>query len=85
MEKDSSAFPYRNVCLKFWKYSDCMGRRNGKCDRSRDSGRADGLEIEVHCNPEKAMSDASQQLTPQQFEELTAKLNKYAAVEGKSI
>ena len=46
---------------------------------------ADGLEIEVHCNPEKAMSDASQQLTPQQFEELTAKLNKYAAVEGKSI
>ena len=46
---------------------------------------ADGLEIEVHCNPEKAMSDASQQLTPQQFEELTAKLNKYAAVEVKSI
>ena len=46
---------------------------------------ADGLEIEVHCNPEKAISDASQQLTPQQFEELTAKLNKYAAVEGKSI
>lgn len=46
---------------------------------------ADGLEIEVHCNPEKAMSDASQQLTPQQFEELTAKLNKYAAVEGKYI
>ena len=46
---------------------------------------ADGLEIEVHCNPEKAMSDASQQLTPHQFEELTAKLNKYAAVEGKSI
>lgn len=46
---------------------------------------ADGLEIEVHCNPEKAMSDASQQLTPQQFEELTAKLNKYAAIEGKSI
>lgn len=46
---------------------------------------ADGLEIEVHCNPEKAMSDASQQLTPQQFEELTTKLNKYAAVEGKCI
>ena len=46
---------------------------------------ADGLEIEVHCNPEKAMSDASQQLTPHQFEELTAKLNKYAAVEGKCI
>lgn len=45
----------------------------------------DGLEIEVHCNPEKALSDASQQLTPSQFEELTAKLNKYAAIENKSI
>ena len=46
---------------------------------------ADGLEIEVHCNPEKALSDASQQLTPAQFEEMTVKLNKYAAVEGKTI
>lgn len=46
---------------------------------------ADGLEIEVHCNPEKALSDASQQLTPGQFEELAKKLDKYAAVEGKSI
>ena len=46
---------------------------------------ADGLEIEVHCNPEKALSDASQQLPPQMFEELCEKLNKYAAVEGKTI
>ncbi|MDD5928454.1 MAG: 3-deoxy-7-phosphoheptulonate synthase [Spirochaetales bacterium] len=46
---------------------------------------ADGLEIEVHCNPEKALSDASQQLPPQMFEELCQKLNKYAAVEGKTI
>ncbi len=46
---------------------------------------ADGLEIEVHCNPEKALSDASQQLTPSQFEETVAKLRKYAAVEGKTI
>jgi len=45
----------------------------------------DGLEIEVHCNPEKALSDASQQLTPSQFEEMCDKLNKYAAVEGKTI
>ncbi len=28
---------------------------------------ADALEIEVHCNPEKALSDAAQQLTPAQF------------------
>lgn len=46
---------------------------------------ADGLEIEVHCNPEKALSDASQQLTPAQFEELTVKLSKIADVDGKTL
>lgn len=46
---------------------------------------ADGLEIEVHCNPEKAMSDASQQLTPSQFGELMAKLDKIAAVENQTL
>ena len=46
---------------------------------------ADGLEIEVHCNPEKAVSDASQQLTPEQFEQMCDKLSKYAAVEGKTL
>lgn len=46
---------------------------------------ADGLEIEVHCNPEKALSDASQQLTPRQFSELTNTLQRIAAVDQKSI
>ncbi len=46
---------------------------------------ADGLEIEVHCNPEKALSDASQQLRPAEFESLCDKLSKYAAVEGRTI
>ena len=46
---------------------------------------ADGLEIEVHCNPEKALSDASQQLTPAQFLLLTQKLAKIAAVDEKSL
>ena len=46
---------------------------------------ADGLEIEVHCHPEKALSDASQQLTPEQFSALAVKLNKYAQIEGKTI
>ena len=45
----------------------------------------DGLEIEVHCNPEKALSDASQQLTPVQFDSLAKKLGKYAEIEGKTI
>lgn len=46
---------------------------------------ADGLEIEVHCNPEKAWSDASQQLNPSMFDELMKKLGKYAAVENKTM
>lgn len=46
---------------------------------------ADGLEIEVHCNPEKALSDASQQLRPEEFESLCGRLSKYAAVEGRTI
>ena len=46
---------------------------------------ADGLEIEVHCNPEKAWSDASQQLTPAMFVYLMAKLSRYAAVEDKTM
>lgn len=46
---------------------------------------ADSLEIEVHCNPEKALSDASQQLTPAMFSELMDKLAKIAAVDGKTL
>jgi len=46
---------------------------------------ADGLEIEVHCDPSKALSDASQQLTPAQFEELMVKLGKIAAVDDKVL
>ena len=46
---------------------------------------ADALEIEVHCCPEKAWSDASQQLPPSEFEKLMDKLAKYAAVEGRTL
>jgi 3-deoxy-7-phosphoheptulonate synthase len=46
---------------------------------------ADSLEIEVHCNPEKAMSDASQQLLPCDFEKLMNVLQKYAEVENKTL
>lgn len=34
----------------------------------------EGLIIETHCNPEKALSDASQQITPREFRELLDKL-----------
>ena len=36
--------------------------------------KTDGLFIEVHPNPEQALSDRKQQLTPAQFSELTGKL-----------
>ena len=37
---------------------------------------ADGLMIEVHYNPSKALSDKDQALTPSQFENLMKKINK---------
>jgi len=36
---------------------------------------ADGLFIESHCCPQKALSDAAQQLTPPALAELLAMLN----------
>ena len=41
---------------------------------------ADALEIEVHCNPEKALSDAAQQLTPSQFTEVMEAINKARSI-----
>ena len=39
------------------------------CDRHRGVG-ADGLIVEVHDQPEKALSDGAQALTPDQYEQL---------------
>ena len=41
---------------------------------------ADALEIEVHCNPEKALSDAAQQLTPDQFTVVMDAINKARSI-----
>ena len=46
---------------------------------------ADGLIIEVHNNPEKALCDGEQSLTPAQFDDLMKVLAKYAAVEGRTV
>ncbi len=46
---------------------------------------ADGLIIEVHNNPAKALCDGEQSLTPAQFDDLMKVLNKYAAVEGRTM
>jgi 3-deoxy-7-phosphoheptulonate synthase len=46
---------------------------------------ADGLIIEVHNNPECALCDGEQSITPEQFAVLMGTLRKYADLEGKSI
>ncbi len=46
---------------------------------------ADSLMIEVHPDPQKALSDGAQQLTPEQFEDLVLELRDIAAVLGKKI
>ncbi|MDR1597062.1 MAG: 3-deoxy-7-phosphoheptulonate synthase [Treponema sp.] len=46
---------------------------------------ADGLIIEVHNNPEAALCDGEQSVTPEQFEELMGSLKKYADIEGKRL
>jgi 3-deoxy-7-phosphoheptulonate synthase len=46
---------------------------------------ADGLIIEVHNNPEAALCDGEQSLTPEQFDALMGSLRNYAALEGKAI
>ncbi len=46
---------------------------------------ADGLIIEVHNNPERALCDGEQSLTPAQFADLSTILGKYAAVEGRTL
>ena len=46
---------------------------------------ADGLMIEVHNNPKKALSDGAQSITPAEFTGTMARLRKVAAVEDRTI
>ncbi|MCD8188430.1 MAG: 3-deoxy-7-phosphoheptulonate synthase [Ruminococcus sp.] len=46
---------------------------------------ADALEIEVHCNPSKALSDGAQQLKPEQFEEVMKKIRPMIEFCGKEL
>ena len=46
---------------------------------------ADGLMVEVHNNPEKALCDGPQSLTPQMFDEFMGKVSKTAEFFGKKI
>jgi prephenate dehydratase len=44
---------------------------------------ADGIIVEVHCNPEKAFSDGAQTLYPEQFDKLMRDIDVLAPVVGK--
>lgn len=46
---------------------------------------ADGLMIEVHNNPKKALSDGAQSLTPDQFDEIAAKALSLAKTMGRNV
>ncbi|WP_089409882.1 3-deoxy-7-phosphoheptulonate synthase [Granulicella rosea] len=46
---------------------------------------ADGLLMEMHPNPDKAMSDGAQSLFPEQLEKLVAQLRALAPVVGRTV
>ena len=46
---------------------------------------ADGLIIEVHNNPQKALCDGAQSLTPKHFSACVKKCSSIASVMGKTV
>src|SRR5436190_12772518 len=46
---------------------------------------ADGLLIEVHCDPDRALSDGMQSLYPDQFDELMEEIRQIAAILHRSM
>jgi 3-deoxy-7-phosphoheptulonate synthase len=53
--------------------------------RAAVAAGADGVHVEVHCCPEKALSDGPQALLPSQYETLMKDLRKLAGVMEKTI
>ncbi|MDR0986752.1 MAG: 3-deoxy-7-phosphoheptulonate synthase [Ruminococcus sp.] len=46
---------------------------------------ADALEIEVHCDPKKALSDGGQQLKPESFAEIMVKIKSLCGYLGRKL
>jgi 3-deoxy-7-phosphoheptulonate synthase len=63
------------------------GRRDKVAPMARAAvaAGADGLIIEVHCDPDHARSDGAQSMFPAQFEQLMAELRIIAPAIGRSI
>jgi 3-deoxy-7-phosphoheptulonate synthase len=67
--------------------SHATGRRDKVASMARAAAAAgaDGLIIEVHCDPDHALSDGAQSMFPVQFERLMAELRIIAPAIGRSI
>jgi 3-deoxy-7-phosphoheptulonate synthase len=67
--------------------SHATGKRSlvGPVSKSAVAAGADGLIIEVHPNPEEALSDGAQSLHFPEFEDLMAELKKIATAVDKTI
>jgi 3-deoxy-7-phosphoheptulonate synthase len=63
------------------------GKRNKVTPMSRAAVAvgADGLIVEVHNQPDLALSDGAQSLYPEQFEELMTQVRQIAAVVGREV
>jgi 3-deoxy-7-phosphoheptulonate synthase len=53
--------------------------------RAAIAAGADGLLVEVHPDPEAAMSDGDQSLTPEQFGEMMAEVSRIASALGRAV
>jgi 3-deoxy-7-phosphoheptulonate synthase len=46
---------------------------------------ADGIMVEVHNNPQQALCDGEQSITPNEFDALMKQVRKYLEIEGKNL
>ena len=53
--------------------------------RAAVAAGADGLIVEVHPDPDHALSDGAQSLRPEQFEELMGQLRMIAPAVGRKL
>jgi 3-deoxy-7-phosphoheptulonate synthase len=67
--------------------SDATGRRDivAPMARAAVAAGADGLMIEVHPDPDRALSDGAQSMRPEQFEELMHQLQAVALAVGRTL
>ena len=57
----------------------------GPCAKAGVAAGADGLIVEVHPNPEEAMSDGEQSLVPANFEKLMKEVREVAEAVGRKL